>query len=198
MINLLPYDYRSELRAARTNVLLTKYIGTLGGAILVLGGLVYGAHITLDASRASAQEAMDASIVRADRYSQTRALAESLRTDLATAKLMLDQKISYTKLIYEISDALPAGVVLSTLTLDPASFGSEMTLNASAKDFKSASQLETRLASKSDLFSSVKLLSMESGEGTTGENTEQSPDAVATAEYPIQVSVSVLINKEAL
>lgn len=193
MINLAPDTYKTEIRAARANVLLIRYICILSIAIIVLGGLVGGAYVVLDASRASAQEAMNSSSLKTSRYDSIRLRAEKLRADLATAKSILDQKVSYTKLIHEIASSLPSGVVLSTLDLDPATFGSEMTINASARDFKSASQLESKLASKSTLFSSVKLLSME-----TGEAGDNSGDNSSVPGYPVHVSVSVVINKEAL
>ena len=187
MINLLPDSHKSEIRAARTNVLLVRYIAILSAAIIVLAGIVVGAYTVLDAKEELAQSLTEINNAKTAPYESTRQEADALRTSLSDAKAILDQKVSYSKLIYEIADSIPKGVVLDTLDLDSSSFGSGMTINASAKTFESASQLKDKLADNSEVFSDVKLLSLDSaGVGSS------------TSEYPIRVSVSVVINKAAL
>lgn len=200
MINLLPNTYKAELRAARTNTLLIRYISILGTAVLLLSALIGGSYAVLSGSQASAQAAMEASDARVSKYSETVASAESLRTDLAAAKSLLDQKISYTKLIYAIADSMPPGVVLTTLDLDPATFSSSLTINASAKSFESASKLKDKFASRSDIFSNVKLLSMASNSTDNPNRTSNtgSETSVSSGDYPVKVSISVVINKGAL
>ena len=99
---------------------------------------------------------------------------------------ILDQKVSYSALLYELADSMPEGVVIDTLDLDSSTFGSAMTINAKARTFESASQLKDKLSSNTEVFSDVKLLSLESA--ASGD----------TSEYPVKVSVSVVINKAAL
>ena len=187
MINLLPDTHKSEIRAARMNVLLIRYIAILSVAMIVLSGIITAAYVVLETRKASAQSLLDTNNARAQQYSSIRTEADLLRTSLSNAKSILDQKVSYSKLIYEIAGSLPEGVVLDTLDLDSASFGSSMTVNASAKTFESASKVQNQLAANSVVFSDVKLLSLESG-ATDG----------SSGQYPIKVSVSVVINKVAL
>ncbi len=186
MINLLPDDYKSEVRAARTNVLLIRYISILIVAIAVLSGIVVTAYIVLDARKVATQSLLDASNERAAKYSSIRAEADELRSSLSNAKLILDQKVSYSKLIYEIAASMPNDIVLSTLELDSESIGSSMTIDANAKTVEAASKLRDRLASNNAVFSDVKLLTLESGASGGGN------------EYPVKVSVSVIINKAAM
>lgn len=187
MINLLPDTHKSEIRAARTNVLLVRYIAILVAAIAVLSGIIIAAYVVLDAKETLAQEQVEANNTKTAPYEPIRAEADALRTNLSDAKAILDQKISYSKLIYEIANSIPDGVIIETLELDPSSFGSAMTINASAKSFESASQLKDKLASNSTVFSDVKLLTLESGAtGSSG------------GDYPVKVNVSVIINKGAL
>jgi len=187
VINLLPDSHKGEIRAARTNVILVRYIAIFTVAILVLSGIIVAAYVVLDTRKASAQSLLDVNNARAAKYNSIRSEADSLRSSLSSAKSILDQKVSYSKLIYVIADSLPEGVVLDTLDLDSTSFGSSMTINASAKTFESASKLRDKFASNSTVFSDVKLLSLESGaaDGTGGD-------------YPVKVSVSLIINKAAL
>ncbi len=184
MINLLPDDYKSEVRAARTNVLLIRYISILTVAIMVLSGIIITAYAVLGTRQVATQSLLDASNAREAKYSSVRAEADELRSSLSNAKLILDQKVSYSKLIYEIAGSMPNDIVLNTLELDAESVGSSMTIDANAKTVDAASKLRDRLASNNAVFSDVKLLSLESGSSTGTDN-----------EYPVKVSVSVVINK---
>lgn len=204
MINLLPPSHKSNIRAARTNALLVRYIGILGVALLVLGGLIGAAYAVLDASREPAELALEQSKTRTSQFDSVKAEAEALRTNLTNARAILDQKLSYATLLYGIAAATPTGVIINDLQLDSSTFGTEMTLNAMAVDVASGSNLEKEFAKNDILFSNVKLVSIESND----DNTEQPVDGVPPTDglntgssdpgYPVSVSISFVINKEAL
>ena len=187
MINLLPDDYKKEVRAARTNVLLIRYIAIFAIAATVLGGIVTAAYIVLESRMSSAQALLEANNARTAPYASIRAEAEALRSSISSAKAIIDQKISYSKLIYEIANATPSGVTIDSLDLDPTTFGTSMTLSASAQSFDAASKLRDEFAASSEVFSSVTLVSLESN-----------PSAAAGDTHPISVKISVIINKGAL
>lgn len=188
MINLLSDEHKAEIRAARTNVLLVRYISLLMAAALVLSGLVAGSWVVLNGVRDSAQTAVNANTQRASQYQATQQQADSFRSDLATAKSILDQKTSFTKLIYRFANVIPPNVVLDSLALDPKTFGTKMTISASAKTFDDASKLKEAFASNQDVFSAVSLLSIQSENGTDGVGSE----------YPVKVTVSLVVNKGAV
>lgn len=186
VINLLPESHKSEIRAARSNVLIMRYIAILGAAIVVLSGIIAGAYAVLDAKETLAQSLVEVNKAKTAPYESTRQEAESLRSSLSNAKTILDQKVYYSKLIYQLANSLPEGVIIETLDLDSSTFDKPLTINAKAKTFDSASQLKDKLAANSAAFSDVKLLSLESA--SSGESSE----------YPVTVSVSVVINKAAI
>ncbi|MBC7512346.1 hypothetical protein H7142_01640 [Candidatus Saccharibacteria bacterium] len=185
MINLLPYDHKQEIKAGRTNVLLVRYIGILVVAAAVLGGLVVGSYYTINTTKTDAESKVAENQSRAQEYEPVKAQADSFRTDLATAKNILDNKVSFSKLIYKIADTVPRNVILGDLTLDPKTFGSSVTMTASAKSFDDAAKLKDSFIKNDQIFSNVKLQTIQSGV-TTGE------------QYPVKVSLSVVINKGAL
>lgn len=206
MINLLPPANKSDIRAARTNALLVRYIGILSVALLVLGGLIGAAYAVLDASRAPAQLALEQSQARTSQFDSVKTEADELRTNLTNAKAILDQKISYTTLLYGIASAVPTGVIINDLQLDSSTFGTEMTLNAMAVDIASGSNLEKEFAKNDILFSNVKLVSIESNDdnaeqpadGTQPPAPDGLNDGSSDPAYPVSVSISFVINKEAL
>lgn len=187
MINLLPYEHKDEIRAGRTNVLLVRYIAILLGAAVVLGGLLGAAYVVLNNTKATAEAEVSENQQRTSGYQSVRAQSESFRADLATAKSILDDNISYSKLIYKIAAIVPPGVVLDNLALDPSTFGSSVDLTASAKSFDDATKLRDAFSNNDQVFSNVTLQAIRNSEATSGENA-----------YPVKVTLSVVINKGAL
>lgn len=187
MINLLPYEYKDEIRAARTNVVLVRYITILLLAALVLGGLVVGAYAALNDTKAHAEVKAAENTTRLTQFQETKFRADGFRSDLATAKTILDSNISFSKLIYEIADTVPTGVVLDDLTLDPAAFGSSVTMNASAKTFNDASRLRDAFIANNQVFSNVQVQTIRSSDTSS-----------AGGAYPVKVVLSVVINKGAI
>lgn len=185
MINLLPYEHKADIRAGRTNVILVRYISILVVAAIILGGLVVGSYIVLNSTKANAQQKEAENTARLTEFQQIQTDANAFRTDLATAKTVLDSSVSFSKLIYAIADTIPSGVILEDLSLNPSSFASSVTLNASAKTFSDGTKLRDQLAARSQLFTSVQLQSIRSTEGASKDS------------YPVKVVLSVVINKGA-
>ena len=187
MINLLPDENKQQIRAGRANVLLVRYIAILACAALILAGLSVGSYVVLNTTKASAEEKVAENNSRVSAYGDVKAQSESFRSDLGTAKSILDSGISFTKLIYKISAIVPKNVVLDNLALDPQTFGSSVDMTASAKTFDDATKLRDAFSRSTDVFSDVKLQSIRSAE-TAGQS-----DA-----YPVKVTISVVINRGAL
>lgn len=185
MINLLPYEHKQEIRAGRTNVLLVRYIAILLCAALVLGGLVAGSYLTINTTKTDAEAKVAENQRRVAEYQDIKTQADSFKADLATAKSIFDNNVSFSKLIYKIADTVPRNVILSDLVLDPQTFGSSVTMTASAKTFTDATKLKDSFIKNDQIFSNVKLQTIRSAEG-------------AGEAYPVKVNLSVVINKGAL
>jgi Tfp pilus assembly protein PilN len=189
MINLLPVEHKGEIRAARANVILVRYIVIMLAAIIVLSGLVIGSYLVLNTAQANAEVKVKENEQRVSSFKNVRAQAEVFRSDLAVAKTVLDSDVSFSKLIYKIASSVPSGVILSDLTLDPQNFGSSITMNASAKTFDDATKLKDAFSRSEDIFSNVQLQNIRSSTEAGGSDTNG---------YPVSVTLSVVINKGAL
>lgn len=187
MINVLPYEYKAEIRAGRTNVILIRYITILLLAAVVLGGLVAGSYVVISGTKANAEQKAAENDARLLGFQKIRTDADEFRSDLATSRAIIDSGVSFSKLVYDIADTIPEGVVLDNLTLDPATFGTPITINANAKQFSDGTRLRDELAANTKVFSGVQLLSIRSSDASAG----------STSGYPVQVSLSVTINKGA-
>jgi len=181
MINLLPPEEKRQLRAARSNTLLIRYNIFLVIAVAILGLAVAITYVYLNASKAGAQQTINDNNTKVASYADVQTQATQFRTNLSIAKQILDHEVTYTKVILEIANILPSGVVLNNLNLDAQTFGTETILVARAKDYASALALKTSFE-KSSLFSDVHFQSITGGDAGS---------------YPFNVNLAVTIKKDA-
>lgn len=182
MINLLPPEEKRQLRAARANTLLIRYNFFFLAALMFLGVAIGVTYFYLSNTKANAEQIISDNKTKVGNYATVETQADQFRSNLTTAKQILDHEVAYTKVILEISQLLPSGVVLPSLSLDSRTFGTETTIAAQAKSYNQALALKTAFE-KSPLFSNVHFLSITSG----GNNST----------YPIAVNLGVTISKGA-
>jgi Tfp pilus assembly protein PilN len=181
MINLLSEERKEEIRAARLNLILTRYIVIILMAIAFLMGVLFVSYTLLQNTKQSADSIVQSNDVKADVYSQTKQQVDALSAKLSQTKSTLDQEISYSKVLTTIGQLMPTGTILDSLNLDSSSFnGTPVDLHAYAKTNDDAVALRARLQS-SPLFVQVNLKGTDSSNGTDG--------------YPISVNLTVVFNR---
>lgn len=184
MINLLPDQNKKDLQAGRTNLLLVRYNILMLGALLFTVAAIAVLYFYLSTTKASAAQTISDNRAKAGEYAQVEADAAKFRTNLSTAKSILDKEVIYTNMILKFAKLVPSGVVFDTLALDPKSFGTTTLLTAHCKTAEDASALKESFQN-SGVFSDVHFQSLAINDGdTTG--------------YPYTVSLSVIINKAAI
>lgn len=182
MINLLPNEYKYQIRAARTNVLLLRYLILSLIAAAFLGAALVGAYFVMTAAKDTAATTLATNQRKASSFSAVELQASDFRTNLTTAKTILDNQIYYSKAILAIAHALPPNIILGNLDLDVSAFGTPVSLSAKAKSYNDALTLKDTLQASS-VFSNVRLESVSSGSGDS-------------KGYPIDVKINVTIKKE--
>lgn len=182
MINLLPPEEKRQLRAARSNTLLIRYNILLLGVVAFMGIAIAVTYVFLATTQQGAQQTIAENNAKVAQYASVKAQAEQFKQHLTTAKQILDNEVTYSKVVLEISQLIPHGVVLENLSLDSQTFGTETTLIAQAKSYSSALALKDSFG-KSPLFSDVHFQSITAG------NTQ--------TDYPITVNLNVTIKKDA-
>lgn len=183
MINLLPHDETRQLRAARTNVLLLRYNILLIGAVVFLLISVGITYLQLARTKDLAENKIADNTTRSSSFAPVENQANQFRTNLGTAKQILDKEVAYTDVVLAIAKVLPSGIVLDNLNLDAQTFGTPITLIAYAKNYESALSLKDSFQ-KSNIFSDVHFESISRGDSTT------------TPDYPVTVNISVTIIKD--
>jgi hypothetical protein len=187
MINLLPDEQKKEIRAARMNVALLRYNLLTLIALGIMVGLCVLFYIILHSSQLQAIEANSDNLAKAASYDQVRKDSEEYRANLSMAKQIIDHGVNYTSAIFAITKLLPDGVVLDGLTLNAADFGQQTVFTAHAKTYAKATQLKDNFQN-SKIFCNVFFQTLADG----GSGTDTS-----TAAYPISISISAKLSKDA-
>ncbi len=184
MINLLADDHKREIRAARINVILIRYISMLAVAFLVISSLLVGVFIVLGNVERAAILKTSENNAKVAAFASTKQAADDFRTDLSTAKSILDKEITYSNLIYKIAESLPSGITIDALDLDSTTLGTPITMNANGKSYEDGVRLKNSFENTPELYSGVSLESITSSEGDK-------------SSYPFKIKLKVTINKVA-
>lgn len=185
MINLLPGEFKKQLRAARNNNILRRYyLLLLISAGLLAAIFAVGFVVTFDQEQQHIRIKQE-SDQTAKAFEDTRKAAEDFSKDLAVAKTILASDVRFSQLISDIAGVIPPGVVLRNLGLNTQDAGNApLTISANAKTYDHAVELKNSLE-KSPIFENVSLVSASTS--TSGE--------AAASPYPVSASVSVKFSK---
>ncbi len=184
MINLLPTREKREILAGRTNRLLARYIILLAivmGLMLIVFVFVW---FYLDNIRTTSQTKIDQNEANSRQLVTQQKAIDDFKSNLQTAKTILDKQVNYSHIILRIADTIPHGVTIEQLSLDPTTFGTPTTLTARAKSQAAVLALKTALTN-SPYYSNAHF------------DTIALPDTPGN-EYPYQVTMTVTLTRELL
>lgn len=169
MINLMPFEDRRQLAAARTNTLLLRYVILMGMFIAFLAIEMVAVYFIVSAGKANNELVIQENEAKTVEFTDVKQQATLFRSNLATAKYILGKQVPYTTLMLTLANNLPEGAVLEKLSIDPATFDTPTTLSVKTTSYDRAVQVKTALqnAKVNDvpLFSSVSFQSVSNSEG---------------------------------
>ena len=142
MINLLPREQQREIRAARTNTLLLRYLILLIGAMLFLLGALGVTYFSLASSARQADSVREQNERAAAGYQETQIAATALRSELSSVKSLFESEIRYSKVLLRLSALLPVGTSIESFSIDNTSFSQPVTLSVYVNGEQQARQLE--------------------------------------------------------
>lgn len=164
MINVLPPDIKRQIIAARSNVLLFRYII----ASILLGGLLFaltvGTHLMLGSSKQTAEETIEENNQKQASYQDTKLALKEFSDNLATAKAILDKEVKYSAIAIRLAQGLPRGVSLQSIDLKSDDFGKPITLTVLGNSHNDAARIKDDF-NKSTAFKDAFILSTSETEG---------------------------------
>ncbi|HTK39899.1 MAG TPA: hypothetical protein VL362_03465 [Patescibacteria group bacterium] len=184
MINLLPVEQKRDIRAARANLLLTRYVLLTLGALMVLFVIMAIAWMILNNIRQDAQAKIDASAASSAEMAKDVAAVKDFQTNLSTAKQILGKEVNYSQIILRYAGAIPGSAIIDHIDLDPSIVGTPSTFTAKVRSAQDALALKDSL-NKSPYFDNVHFTEI-----------QHNTDAADGLNYT--VTVDVTINKTLL
>lgn len=192
MINLLSPDDLKQIRSARFNVRLRRYLILSVIAMAVIAG-VYGIGYTFARNEYFvAQERNAAAQKDLAQYQDVKNEAAMFRANLSVAKKILGSEIIFSEFITDIAKTLPPNSVLANLTLSTnmTAAGSKTKgstqITARAKSYNDVIAIKSAFE-KSSLLSDVRIMSTSVASGNRLSGIE--------ANYPYEVTFSLVINE---
>lgn len=183
MINLLPTREKREILAGRSNRLLLRYTILLSiVTVAVLLAFVF-VWLYLENTRSVNQAKISQNEASSKQLLSKQQAITSFRSNLQTAKSILDKQVNYSAITLRVASTIPSGVVIDQLTLDPATFGTPTKLSARAKSETAALQLKESLTN-SPYYSNAHFDTLSRASDESG--------------YPYQVTMTVTLTQELL
>jgi len=181
MINVMPDDTKKQLRAARANVTLTRYILTSLVAFGFLVAILFGSSFVLAQTQTSAEALIEANDTKASVFEETQVQIDRLSQDLGSARTILDQQISYSSILRSLGAAMTPGTIIDSFELsDTAASGSPVEVRVYATNTQALTTLRDSLAGSPN-FSSADLGSVSTQDGIQG--------------YPVSATMTTVINR---
>jgi Tfp pilus assembly protein PilN len=162
MINLLPPQHAAAIRYARQNTVLRRWLlgafaAIVGLVLILVSGWIYIGQVSKGFQRnidVTNQQ------LRAQNLDKVQSDAKEITGDINVINKVLNQEVHFSDLIQAIGNDMPAGTVLSSLSLSNKVSGA-LDLSTSAKDYTSATQIAVNLSDpKNQLFSKVDIINV--------------------------------------
>ena len=103
MINLLPPEEKRQIRARITNTLLLRYCIATLLLTIPLSTLAGGTYMIILNQKSAAEESIQNSQQKSSQYADIRAEAQEFKSNLNTAKTILDKEIKYSQIALAIA-----------------------------------------------------------------------------------------------
>lgn len=182
MINLLPEKTQQQLNAAHANTILLKSLVWLFTAVAFLFLACSVSYMFLADAQTEKQDLANNSQSVSSLYTSAQTKLNTINKNIATAKTLLLQQISYSEAITNLASLMPTGVVLDKLVL-----GGNTGANA-ATSIKARAKSEEIAAKMKDNFQKSSLFANYS------QTTSTNPGSDA-ATFPILINISLTIKK---
>lgn len=193
MINLLKPNDLKQIRAARVNVRLLRYIiGTVVTIIIVVGIYLVGYKLASD-EYITAQTSNQAAKTQLIGYEPVKKSAATYRSNLEIAKKILGSEVSFSTFMTDTAKLLPANTILANISLSTktpktSQNGQSVTqLHARAKTYADVLALKTNLE-KSNMFTGVRI------ESTSIPSSMKDLSGVELG-YPVQATFDLVIKQ---
>lgn len=198
MINLLPPQTRTNLRIARSNTVLLRYVELLTIVLLITITAYVAGQYFLSTQQRNVQSVVDVNAKTASKLEESQKEAEQLSSAINIISGLLSREISFSQMLEQTSALLPQGSVLTGLQFSIEDLKSPLVITAQVDSEAKAAILLKNLQA-SDLFEDTQLVNIsqiKSEESTSVLSTpigESQNPVVSTSPYKFTAVINAFL-----
>lgn len=188
MINLMPPESRQEIKFARKNTQLRKWltfttIGLIGIVVIIISGIWFIQQST-ETQQKQVNTAREQ--LKNQKLEETQARVSGISDSVKLVADVLSRQVLFSELLRQIGSVMPSGTNLESLNIGAIEGG--LDLSARAVDYQSATQVQVNLANpENKIFEKADIINI----SCSPQNNESEPNP-----YPCTVSIRALFAKE--
>lgn len=159
MINLLPPKKLLDMRIARNNTILRRYLHLAAISFVVIAASLAAAYYFLNTQYQNAKKVTDITQQKVVKLEPVQKKAEQLSATINTIAGLFSQNIKFSETLVSIGSVMPDGSVLTGLQFSVQDLDSPLVVSAQVESEERAAVLRNNLAS-SPLFKSAEIKSI--------------------------------------
>lgn len=159
MINLLPPTRLLDIKTARNNTVLRRYIELLLLSMVIIGLAVAASYYFLDSRRNDVQSSLEANKKTINELKKTQDQAQGLSTTINTVAKLLAQNIKFSEVLTKIGNVMPEGASLTNVQFEADELNAPLIVTVDMVNEERGAVLRNNLA-KSELFQDAKIKSI--------------------------------------
>lgn len=170
MINLLPPKRVIDIKVARSNTVLRRYIELILLSMVLLAGAVIVAYYFFAIQKNNVQKTVDLNQEKISKLEPVQKQAEQLSVTVNTISGLLSRNVKFSDMLTQIGGLMPSGSVLTGLQFSIEDVQSPLVISAQVDNEQKAAVLRNNIASSS-LFKSADIKSITQIEQKTTQTT---------------------------
>lgn len=159
MINLLPPARLLNMRIARNNVILRRYLELALLSMAIVAIAVIGAYYFLESQQNNSEQTASLARQKAEVLAPVQKQAEELSVTINTISGLLSRNMKFSEMLTQIGGVMPSGSVLTGLQFSLQDLKSPLVVSAQVENEERAAVLRNNLAN-SALFKSAEIKSI--------------------------------------
>ena len=187
MINLLPPKRLINMRIARNNTILRRYLELAFISSVVIGVAVMGAYYILNNQQQDIQKNVDINQAKVAQLAPIQKEAEELSATINTIAGLMSKNIKFSEMLTQIGGVMPSGSSLTGLQFSLEDTSSPLVVSAQVQTEERAAVLRNNLAN-STLFKDATIVTIT--EIKQEESTASDP-ATPVLENPYRYTVTI-------
>jgi len=159
MINLLPPKMVLDIKIARNNTILRRYIELTLISILLLIAVIIAAYYFFNVQNQNTKRTVDINQVKIDKLKPVQEQAEQLSATVNTISGLLSRNVKFSEMLTQIGGLMPSGSVLTGLQFSIEDVKSPLVISAQVDNEQKAAVLRNNIAN-SNLFNKADIKSI--------------------------------------